>query len=83
MADVVVNVRISTEDQDRIQEMIEKIKEVCRLNMAELEDVGFGIKVIKAQIFVEDKEEGFDEVEERIKAIEGISEIDVLSMDRQ
>lgn len=83
MADVVVNVRISTEDQDNLEEMIEKLRLVCRLNTSSLEDVGFGIKVIKAQIFVEDKDEGFDEVEERIRAIDGISEVDVLSMDRQ
>ncbi len=83
MADVVVNVKISTESQDNLDEMIEKIKSVCRINTSTLEDVGFGIKIIKAQIFVEDKDEGFDEVEERIKAIEGISEVDVVSMDRQ
>jgi len=83
MAIVVVNVKISTEDQENLEEKIEKLKEVCKINTAKLEEIGFGIKVIKAQIFVEDKEEGFDKVEERIKAVDGISEVDVLSMDRQ
>ncbi|MFA5382753.1 MAG: elongation factor 1-beta [Candidatus Micrarchaeia archaeon] len=83
MADVAVNVKISSEEQDNLEELIEKIKKVCRVNTAELEDIGFGIKIIKAQIFVDDKDEGFDEVEERIKAVEGVSEIDVISMDRQ
>lgn len=53
------------------------------MNAIKLEEIGFGIKIIKAQIFVDDKVEGFDAVEERIKAIKGVNELDVLSMDRQ
>jgi len=83
MADVAVNVKISTESQDNLEDIMEKIKKTCRVNAIKLEEIGFGIKIIKAQIFVDDKVEGFDAVEERIKAIKGVNELDVLSMDRQ
>jgi len=82
MADVTVDVKISVRDLDKIEQIADKIKTVARVAKIEFEDVGFGIKVIRAKILVDDKVEGFDTVEDKIKKIEGVSEIDVLNMDR-
>ncbi|MCD6226947.1 elongation factor 1-beta [Candidatus Micrarchaeota archaeon] len=82
MADVTVDVKISVKDLDKIEQIADKIKTVARVAKIEFEDVGFGIKVIRAKILVDDKVEGFDTVEDKIKKIEGVSEIDVLNMDR-
>jgi len=83
MADVAVTMRISTTEQDIIEAVEEKIKSTVRVHSTQIDNIGFGIKVIKAIIFVDDKVEGMDNVEDKIKNIEGVGEIEVLSMDRQ
>lgn len=82
MADVTVDLRVSVEDLDRIEEIAEKIKEIVRVADLRYEEVGFGIKMIRAKILVDDKVEGFDSIEEKINNIDGVSGITVISMDR-
>ena len=82
MADVTVDIKVSVKNFDKIEEIANKIKAVARVAKIEFEDVGFGIKVIRAKVLVDDKVEGFDTVEDKIKKIEGVSEVDVLGMDR-
>ncbi|MEM3827049.1 MAG: hypothetical protein QXR58_00405 [Candidatus Micrarchaeaceae archaeon] len=41
------------------------------------EDLAFGIKVIKALFVFEDSESGSSSIEEKLKGIEGVSEVEV------
>jgi len=82
MADVTVDLKISVQDMDKLDEVAEQIKKLTRVAALGFQDIGFGIKVIRAKILVDDKVEGFDVIEEKIKEIEDVSEVDVLGMDR-
>ncbi|MCC7570957.1 hypothetical protein KO465_06475 [Candidatus Micrarchaeota archaeon] len=82
MADVTVDLKISVQDMDKLDEVAEQIKKLTRVAALGFQDMGFGIKVIRAKILVDDKVEGFDVIEEKIKEIEDVSEVDVLGMDR-
>ncbi len=82
MADVSVDIKISVEDLDKLDQVAEKVKQTVRVASLTFEDIGFGIKLIRAKVLVDDKIEGFDSVEEKIKAIKYVSQVDVVSMDR-
>ena len=82
MADVTVDLRISVEDLDQIEQVAERIKKVARVKAIGYEEIGFGIKVMRVYILVDDKVEGFDTIEDKLRAVEGVSEVDVMGMDR-
>ena len=83
MAEVTIDLKISVSDLDRIEEIAESLKSVVKVATINYEDIGFGIKVIRAKVLVDDKGDvGFDVIEEKIKELDGVNEVDVMSMDR-
>ncbi len=82
MADVAVNVKIYLENPEKADEVLNKIKEKTNLKDSKIEDVGFGIKIIRGLFIIPDSEGGTDKLEEQLKSIEGISNIEVESATR-
>ena len=82
MADVAVNMKIYLENPEKAEEIVEKIKVSMPLKDSKIEDVGFGIKLIKALFVIPDGEGGTDKLEEQLNAIEGISNVEVESATR-
>ncbi|MFQ6051165.1 MAG: elongation factor 1-beta [Candidatus Hydrothermarchaeota archaeon] len=73
------NVDIKPEHlKERIEERLSKI----RIVGYEEEPIAFGLTALKVSVVVEDKEGGISEVEEEIKKIEGVGEIDVVHLSR-
>ncbi|MGB9635301.1 MAG: hypothetical protein ACP5H8_01040 [Candidatus Micrarchaeia archaeon] len=81
MAQVAILVRITPEDIERVDQLLNKIKQEFRPISIGTEDVGFGIKVIKA-LFYEDEDKGSAELEDRLSKVENVSSIEVLGVDR-
>ncbi|MFA5746122.1 MAG: hypothetical protein WCX82_03080 [archaeon] len=70
------------EDTDRIQEFLKSNSpgEEFRLNTLELEPVGFGLSVVMVSYVFSDKVDGLlEKMENYLKAIPGVNEIEVIS----
>lgn len=76
MAKVGALFKIFTED-GKLEEVMEKIKSGLKPQDIRSEELAFGIKVIKALFVFEDSEMGSSSIEEKLKKVEGVSEVEV------
>lgn len=82
MGDCAVTFKISVEDMDNINNVIEEVKKIRIGRVAKIstEDIGFGIRVVKATIIIPDKEGEMTKLEDAIKKIKGIQEADTVDI---
>lgn len=81
MTKVSVLVRISVSDLEQLNNTIQEVTEKFKPIDIGTEEVGFGIKVIKAVFHVEE-DEGSSVLEESLAAINNVENVDVLEVDR-
>lgn len=84
MGDILTVYKIFPEEIEHTDIILEKIKEKLpedfKLNTIELEPVAFGLKIVKASFVFPDKIGGLsDKLEEFLKSIEEVSEIEVFA----
>jgi len=80
MGDVLVTLKILPKNTDAdiksIEDQVKRnIEGLCSINRMDEVDIGFGLKYIKLEIIVQDKEGEIDRVENSISSIEGVGEI--------
>jgi translation elongation factor EF-1beta len=79
---VEAQIKVYVEDpaaMDSVKAGIEKIAKVQRFWE---EDVGFGIKVLKATLLLVDAEGGMEKLEENIRSLDKVSQVEVESVSR-
>lgn len=81
MGEVFVLFRVSLDDMENLDNVKKKIEEKFNPKEIKEESIGFGIKVLKVLIVMEDGE-GVSKVEEELSNIEGVSSVDVDDMGR-
>ena len=67
---------VYTEPED-FEKVRERLKPLAR--EIKEEELGFGVKYFKVLIVVEDRDRSLDEVEEKLRAIPGVSEVELES----
>jgi len=72
--------RVTPEDPSRADELAERIRQL-NPNSVDIEDIGFGIKVLKVSFIIDDREGDPSSIEEKLRNLDGVSEIDTLSVD--
>jgi translation elongation factor EF-1beta len=79
MASVVAVIRIYPKEQSDIEKTLVDIKTKMEYKPADarIEEVAFGIKLIRAAFKYEDKEMGSSKVEEALKKLESVGEVEV------
>ncbi len=85
MAEVLLTLKIMPASADTDLEAIsESLKNVSsgRFNNLEKEPIGFGIVALKAGFVVPEEEGASDKLEEEIKKIEGIGEVEIVASHR-
>lgn len=70
-------------DREKLKKDIEsKIPQNMKLHKIEEEPIAFGIVALNAFVLLSDAEGGVEDIEERIKEIEDVSEVDIIDVRR-
>ena len=79
MSSVVVVFRIYPKEQDKVKETLNDIMTKITPKPADIraEEVAFGIKLVRCAFKFEDKEMGSSKIEDQIKALASVSEVEV------
>jgi elongation factor 1-beta len=88
MARLVVRIRIlPAEAESNLEYVVESIKKSVPTGMemksSSMEPIAFGLKAIVGDFLLDDAEGQMDKLEEYIKSIEGVGEIEVTNISRQ
>jgi elongation factor 1-beta len=88
MARLVVRIRIlPAEVESNLENVVESIKKSLPTGMdmksSSMEPIAFGLKAILGDFLLDDAEGQMDKLEESIKSIEGVGQIEVTNISRQ
>ena len=81
MGDAIIRAKIYLEDPEGIDAAKEEIGKIVKLQGTSIEEIGFGIKVLKI-VFIEDEKNGTEEVEGKLNNVKGVSQVEIESVDR-
>ncbi len=79
---VAAQIKIYVEDPAAMEAVKKSVEQIAKVQNFSEEEVGFGIKVLKATLLLRDEEGGMDKIEEQIKNIENVSQVEVESVSR-
>lgn len=79
---VAAKIKIYVDDPSAIEKVKEEVGKIAKVQNAGEQDVGFGIKALVLTVLFDDSKGGTEELEEKIKAIEHVSQTEVVSVDR-
>jgi len=80
--DVAVDVKIFVEDNSSIELVKKELTKITKVHKVIEEEIGFGIKVIKATLLLSDKDGGMDSLERKIREIKDVTELEVENVTR-
>ena len=79
---VAAKIKVYVDDPASLEKVKEEIGNIAKLQNTEEQDVGFGIKALILTVLFDDSQGGTEQLEEKIKAIEHVSQTEVVSVDR-
>ena len=79
---VAAQIKISVDSPEALEDVKKSLGEITKVDKSWEEDVGFGIKMLKAVILMNDAEGGMSEMEEKIRKIPHVKQVEVESVSR-
>lgn len=79
---VEAKVKIYVDDPKNIASVKKSVEKLAKVQKFWEEDVGFGIKVLKAALLMNDSQGGMDKLEEQMRKVKGVSQMEVEEVSR-
>jgi elongation factor 1-beta len=79
---VAAQVKIYLDDPSQMDQVKKDLEKIAKVNKSWEEDVGFGIKVLKVNLLLNDSEGGMDKLEGMIRKLKNVSEVEVEAVTR-
>lgn len=79
---VAAQIKIYVDDASAIDSVKEEVGKLAKVQEAKEQDVGFGIKALLITVLFDDSKGGTEELEEKIKQIEHVSQTEVVGVNR-
>ena len=79
---VAAQIKVYVDDPTAIGKVKEEVGKLAKVQEASEQDVGFGIKALMLTVLFDDSQGGTEELEEKIKAIEHVSQTEVVGVNR-
>jgi elongation factor 1-beta len=79
---VAAQVKIYLDDPAQMERVKKDLDKIAKVNKMWEEDVGFGIKVLKVNLLLNDSEGGMDQLEGKIRGLANVSEVEVEAVTR-
>ena len=73
--------KIYPEENTDLARLVEEIDKVDKIIGCKREPIAFGIEVLKAAAKIDDKKDKPDDVENALRAVEGVKDVEVEAMD--
>ncbi|MEM3412015.1 MAG: hypothetical protein QW735_01660 [archaeon] len=72
--------RIYPEENQDLKQMIDELAKIPEVKGVQREPIAFGLEVIKVGVVVDDKTGNPQEVEDKLRTIKGVKELDCLEV---
>jgi translation elongation factor EF-1beta len=79
---VAAEIKIFMEDPSKIRAVTTRLSKFAKVQGTKEEDGPFGIKILRVTLLLKDDEGGMDTLEEKIKELDGVSQIEVENVGR-
>ena len=79
---VAAQLKIYVDSPDALEDVKKSLGEITKVDKSWEEDVGFGIKMLKAVVLMNDAEGGMSDMEEKIRKIPHVTQVEVESITR-
>ncbi|MBU0527992.1 hypothetical protein KKE92_05910 [Candidatus Micrarchaeota archaeon] len=79
---VAAQIKIYVDDPTALESVKVGIENIAKVQRATEEELGFGIKVLRVNLLLADSEGGMEEIEEKIKALEHVTQVEVEEVGR-
>ncbi len=79
---VAAQIKVYVDSPDDMASVKKGIEKLAKVNKMWEEDVGFGIKALKANLLLSDAEGGMEKLEASIRKLKGVSEFEVETVTR-
>ncbi|MCL4380747.1 MAG: hypothetical protein M1331_02085 [Candidatus Marsarchaeota archaeon] len=78
MSEIGILYRLYPSEGSDIEELGKKLQQEAGAASTEVEEIGFGIKVIKALFKYNDEKTNSSDIESKIRAVKGVEQIEVI-----
>lgn len=80
--DVAAELKIYIDDPSKIEVVKKGVEKAAAVKEIKEEELGFGIKILRAILLLPDSEGGMDQLEQKIRKIPHVSEVEVETVTR-
>lgn len=82
MGEVAVVIKVMPESPDAFDGMKSAVENAIKAEKIEEEPIAFGLKALKVTVVVTDGEGGTEAIEEKLKTLPGVSDVQVVALGR-
>lgn len=79
---VAADIKIYLDNPSKSKSVKLELDKLVKVQVAKEEELGFGIKILKVTILMNDDQGGMDQLEEKIKSLENVSEVETENIRR-